>query len=129
MQPFNERAAAGDTATALDRLAYAKATSSTKGRRSREAITVRVLPDGAQFTAWGREAQTLRLLLRTGTMGFTSGEASPLGWARRTSHYVFKLRRAGIPITTTWETTADGARVARYSLASRLEVVTEGGDE
>lgn len=71
----------------------------------------------------------LGLLLSTGPMGFTSGEASPLGWARRTSHYVFKLRRAGIPITTTWETTADGARVARYCLAAPVEVVAEGRGE
>jgi hypothetical protein len=129
METFSERAAAGDTATALNRLAYAKASSSTKGRLISEAITVRVLPDGAPITARGRDAQTLRLLLSTGAMGFNSGEASPLGWARRTSHYIFKLRRAGIPIATTWETTADGARVARYTLAARLEVVTEGGDE
>ena len=92
-------------------------------RPTREAIRARVLPDGKPVKVCGREAQTLRLLLTTGAAGFTSGEASPLGWARRTSHYVMKLRRAGFPILSSLESTPDGARVARYALAARVELV------
>lgn len=85
-------------------------------------IKVRVPPSGELVTVAGREAQTLDLLLATGPRGFTSGEASPLGWARRTSAYVHKLRRLGIPILTVWETVGD-ARVGRYVLAAGLLVV------
>lgn len=75
----------------------------------------------------GREAQTLALLLAVGPKGFTSGDASPLGWARRTSHYVFKLRTAGLDIATTRETVADGTRVGRYTLATPLRVIAREG--
>jgi hypothetical protein len=70
----------------------------------------------------GRLAQTLALLIRTGPAGFTSGEASPLGWARRTSDYVLKLRALGVPIATTLETAGD-ARVGRYSLTEPVAAV------
>ena len=98
-------------------------TSHSTRRPAREAIRARVLPDGEPVAVRGREAQTLRLLLTTGAAGFTSGEASPLGWARRTSHYVMKLRRAGFPILSHLESTPDGARVARYALGARVELV------
>lgn len=74
----------------------------------------------------GREAQTLALLIERGPIGFTSGDASPLGWARRTSAYVHKLRRLGLPITTRRETTRDGASVARYTLAGTVTIVDGG---
>lgn len=86
------------------------------------AITFRLLPDGEPVTVDGREAQTLALLVTTGPRGFTSGEASPLGWARRTSAYVHKLRRRGLPIATVREKTPDGASVARYTLAAPVVV-------
>ncbi|MFN3815161.1 hypothetical protein [Brevundimonas sp.] len=91
-------------------------------------LTFRLLPDGEPLTVEGREAQTLALLLTTGPRGFTSGEASPLGWARRTSAYIFKLRRLGLPIATAREATPDGARVARYTLAGPV-TLAEGGAE
>nr|WP_314135727.1 hypothetical protein [uncultured Brevundimonas sp.] len=78
------------------------------------------------MTVDGRDAQTLALLLTTGPCGFTSGEASRLGWARRTSAYVHKLRRLGLPILTEREKTADGAVVARYILAGAVAVVRGG---
>lgn len=97
---------------------------SRNGARAQHQLTFKLLPDGGLFTVYGRMAQTLDLLIRTGPQGFTSGEASPLGWARRTSHYVLKLRGLGVPIKTTRELAGD-ARVGRYSLAAPV-VVVEG---
>lgn len=114
---------AGGTARGTPEIARGKAPSSTKSRREREALTARVLPDGAPVTVRGREAQTLGLLIRKGPAGFTSGEASPMGWARRSSDYIFKLRGKGFPIATTLEDTADGCRVGRYSLSAPVVIV------
>lgn len=99
-----------------------------KGRKPQgePRLTFRLSPEGEPMTVDGREAQTLALLLTTGPRGFTSGEASRLGWARRTSAYVFKLRRLGLPIVTRREPTPDGAVVARYSLAAPVVVVGRG---
>lgn len=85
-------------------------------------ITFRIEPGGPPIMVKGRVAQTLDLLLTTGPRGFTSGEASPLGWARRTSHYVFELRALGVVILTVWETAGD-CRIGRYVLQSRITVV------
>ena len=95
--------------------------------RSTAQLTFRVPPDGAPVTVTGREAQTLALLIATAPRGFTSGEASPLGWARRTSHYVFRLRRLGVQIITTPEEAGD-ARVGRYALVGPLVVVPPEGE-
>ncbi len=86
------------------------------------ALTFSLSPDGEPVTVDGREAQTLALLVTTAPRGFTSGEASPLGWARRTSAYIHKLRRLGLPIATVREKTPDGATVARYTLAAPVVV-------
>ncbi len=94
----------------------------------RGLLKVRVLPDGEPFTLWGREAQTLVLLLKR-PAGFTSGEASPLGWARRTSHYVLRLRQRGLQIRTHREKAGD-AVVGRYILVSSVDVIDDGeGDQ
>ncbi len=85
-------------------------------------LLVKVEPDGECLVVSGRLAQTLQLLIRTGKGGFTSGEASPLGWARRTSDSIFKLRRMGIPITTTMEDAGD-ARIGRYRLAVPVAII------
>jgi hypothetical protein len=84
-------------------------------------IWFRVLPSGEWTQARGRIAQTLELLILVGDAGVTSGEASPLGWARRTSHYIMMLRRAGVSISTTRELAADGVWIARYRLCSELK--------
>ena len=76
----------------------------------------------------GREAQTLALLIQYGRRGFTSGEASRLGWARRTSHYVHKLRTAGLIISTTREM-ADDARIGRYTLQTLVKVIDVEGEQ
>lgn len=127
MTENNKNPGAGGAARGADGVALGQAPSSSKCRRAREAMTARVLPDGAPVTVAGRYAQTLRLLISRGAAGFTSGEASPLGWARRTSHYVMVLRRAGFPIDMVREPTSDGSRVGRYFLLSPVAVLTEGG--
>ena len=88
----------------------------------------RIDPDGDQMAVIGRFALTLRLLVEAGSHGITSGEASPLGWARRTSHYVHILRRLGLDIATVWERAGD-ARIGRYILNSPVVLLpnVEGG--
>lgn len=100
---------------------------SSEGRKpTRPSLTFVSGPNGSEMTVRGREAQTLALLLKTGPKGFTSGEASPLGWARRTSHYILELRRRGLLILTVWESAGD-CRIGRYILQSPVSVVTDGG--
>lgn len=93
----------------------------TSPARARKTL-IRVRVRGRTITLAGREAQTLGLLIMRGEVGMTSGEASPLGWARRTSAYVHKLRRAGFGISTTRERAGD-ASVARYRLVEPVEVL------
>lgn len=93
--------------------------------RGGASLHVRLAPDAAPIAFRGREAQTLKLLMARGRKGFTSGEASPLAWARRTSAYIHKLRRAGVPIATARERTPDGASVARYTLSGPVTVVDD----
>ena len=120
--------AAGDTASGAREASLGSWPSdhSTAGKASKATLTGRVLPDGAPLTVTGRVAQTLALLIRVGPEGFTSGEASPLGWARRTSAYVAKLRKLGFPILTTRESIGD-AIVGRYTLAGQVEVTGKDG--
>jgi hypothetical protein len=126
MEPQEKGSGAGEMAHGAPEIARDKASPSTKSRRHREALTARVLPDGRPVTVKGREAQTLRLLIRKGPAGFTSGEASPMGWARRTSHYVWKLRAAGFPVATTREEAPDGCRIGRYSLTAPVVILAGG---
>jgi hypothetical protein len=85
-------------------------------------LTFQRLDTGEAFTLSGRPAQTLAELIRRGAAGATSGEFSPLGWARRTSHYVFELRAMGLDIETRFEAAGD-ARVGRYVLATPVFVL------
>jgi len=82
--------------------------------------------DGIRITVTGRQAQTLALLIERGLRGFTSGEASPFGWARRTSHYISCLRKLGLQIETRWELAGEGVRVGRYVLACAPPIHGEG---
>ena len=75
----------------------------------------------------GREAQTLALLLHYGAAGFTNGQASSCGWARRTSAYIFKLRRAGLEINTATLPLPCGASVGLYILHSTVIVIARHG--
>lgn len=61
-------------------------------------ITIR-LPGGTQLTFTGREAWTLRRLIDAGSAGVTTIDHPAPRW----SHYIFKLRRAGLVITTDYE--------------------------
>ena len=126
MTEKNKNPGAGGAARGADGVALGQAPFSSKPLRSREALTAQVLPNGEPVTVVGRQAQTLRLLIARGAAGFTSGEASPLGWARRTSHYVMQLRRAGFPIGMVREPATDGSRVGRYFLGSPVAVLAEG---
>ncbi|WP_137803619.1 hypothetical protein [Caulobacter sp. 3R27C2-B] len=98
----------------------------TACRAKKPKLWVRIGTEGPDLLVEGREAQTLALLLTKGAAGFTSGEASPLAWARRTSAYVHKLRRVGVPIGLDWEQTPDGSRVGRYFLSGPVALL-EGG--
>jgi hypothetical protein len=57
------------------------------------------LPDGSQQSFIGREAWTLRHLVNAGSTGVTTIDHPAPRW----SHYVYKLRRAGLVITTDYE--------------------------
>lgn len=82
-----------------------------------------IVEGGEPVTVRGRQAQTLALLAERGPRGFTSGEASPLGWARRTSHYIHCLRELGVQIETRRESAGDGSRIGRYALSAPLRLV------
>lgn len=102
-----------------------RADHNTRANDGKLVLAARIPPSGVPFTVNGRSAQTLHLLNTTGPQGFTSGEASSLAWARRTSAYVHKLRRLGVPIATTREATSDGAMVARYCLAGPVVLIAQ----
>jgi hypothetical protein len=93
--------------------------------RTRPYLKVRVVGLDRMCLVHGRLAQTLWLLRDARPKGLTSGDASPLGWARRTSHYVFKLRALGLDIATTRELISDGARIGRYRLKTPLDVIDD----
>lgn len=95
----------------------------TSTASSGKGLFVLLVPDGLTIKVpAGRLTQTMMLLLQCGENGFTSGDASPLGWARRTSGYIHDLRKLGIPIETRWEALSDGVRIGRYLLAAQVEV-------
>ena len=125
MAPQRENPAAGRTADGVRDASRAAGRSdhNTTAKAIKASLTVRL--DDRTLTVEGRLAQTLSLLIQCGNRGFTAGEASPLGWARRTSHYVHELRQLGFPILTQWEEAGD-ARVGRYILGGSVAVVTGG---
>jgi len=59
-------------------------------------VTLRIEPDGLPITVVGRDAWMIKQLLAVGDRGLTSIH-NP---APRISHYVFKLRKAGLDIET-----------------------------
>ena len=62
------------------------------------SITIR-MPSGSRLTFTGREAWTLQRLIDAGSRGVTTIDHPAPRW----SHYIFKLRRAGLTITTEYE--------------------------
>ena len=57
------------------------------------------LQDGSRKSFVGREAWTLRHLIDTGSIGVTTIDHPAPRW----SHYVYKLRQAGLVISTEYE--------------------------
>lgn len=90
-------------------------TDTTPRSSHRNRLALRVRPNGAWLPLAGREADTARLLLDLGTSGCTAAEVTSIWWARRLSHYIWKLRQKGVPIITTLERAGD-ARLGRYTL-------------
>lgn len=79
-------------------------------RKSILSLTVMIKPDGGLVTVVGRDAWALEQLIAAGETGCT-----PLhNPAPRWSHYIFKLRQAGIVIETIHEEHG-GPYSGRYS--------------
>ncbi|MDI3563934.1 hypothetical protein [Bradyrhizobium sp. Arg816] len=85
-------------------------------------ITIR-MPSGSQITFTGREAWTLHRLIEAGSRGVTTIDHPAPRW----SHYIFKLRRAGLTITTEYEPHRDSfpGTHGRYRLETLITVVAE----
>ena len=81
------------------------------------------LPDGSQQTFGGREAWTLRHLLNAGATGVTTIDHPAPRW----SHYVYKLRKAGLVISTDYEAHKGDfpGTHGRYRLETVVTVVCE----
>jgi hypothetical protein len=127
MSPNDGRPAAGVNRSGPSDVSRQGQLKNTRKRSgAQHKLSFKLAPDGVPITVRGREAQALDLLINAGPHGVTSGEASPLGWARRTSHYVYRLRALGVPIVTVMEDASD-ARVGRYSFSGPLWVVTSEG--
>jgi hypothetical protein len=77
-----------------------KQQNTTKVTRKAAWLEVTWGANSAPVRFTGREAETLNALIKAGASGLTSGEFSSYGWARRTSAYVHKLRKAGLGIST-----------------------------
>lgn len=124
MTPKNGNPGAGGAGASKVR--SPKQQNTKKVTQPKPMLKVHRASDNAAMTFHGREAQTLDLLIQCGARGLTSGEASPLGWARRTSAYVKNLRDGGVNITTTREP-ASGAMVGRYRLLDSFTIVASHG--
>ena len=87
-----------------------------------DRITIQ-MPSGARLTFTGREAWTLRRLLDTGSAGVTTIDHPAPRW----SHYLFKLRKAGLAISTEYEAHSGSfpGTHGRYRLESVVHVVSE----
>ena len=86
-------------------------------------ITIR-MPSGSCLTFIGREAWTLRRLLEAGSVGVTTIDHPAPRW----SHYIFKLRQAGLTISTEYEphTGPFPGTHGRYRLETPVTVVPAG---
>ena len=82
------------------------------------------LPDGSQQFFVGREAWTLRHLVNAGASGVTTIDHPAPRW----SHNVYKLRQAGLVISTDYEPHSGEfpGTHGRYRLETAVEVVAEG---
>jgi hypothetical protein len=80
-------------------------------------------PEGIVIRVAGRFAWTLSALVAAGDGGITPLERPAPRW----SHYVHRLRRAGVPIETIVERHqgAFAGRHGRYRLACAVEILSE----
>jgi hypothetical protein len=79
------------------------------------------LRDGSQQSFIGREAWTLRHLVSAGRTGVTTIDHPAPRW----SHYVYKLRKAGLSISTDYEAHKGDfpGKHGRYRLETPVTVV------
>lgn len=86
-------------------------------------VTFRLDAEGPAFTVKGRMAWALAQLLQAGERGCTPIERPAPRW----SHYVFKLRKAGLAIETIDENHggAYSGSHGRYVLRSPVQVIEE----
>ncbi len=87
---------------------------------SRTTIKIR-LPSRSQQTFVGREAWTLRRLVEGGRRGVATIDHPAPRW----SHYVYKLRKAGLSISTDYESHKGDfpGKHGRYRLETAVTVV------
>lgn len=129
-KPKAKKSGVGEGATSpnasrVNRTQRKAALPQPKLQRIKVQIKIRRLDSGQALTVKGRDAQTILFLLERGPIGATSGEFSAMGWGRRTSAYVFNLRRRGLEIETQYEEIGD-AFVGRYILRTAIDVLPEG---
>ncbi len=93
------------------------------------AVATRHRRDQGSGTGAGVKPQTRTTLslLRGFPEGLTSLEALHMGAGFRLSGRILELRQDGFDIETTWETTMNGARVARYVLREKPEQLSFEG--
>lgn len=92
---------------------------------SKKSTKLRIeLPDGRQQTFVGREAWALRNLVDAGHAGLTTLSQPAPRW----SHYIYRLRKAGLGISTDYETHSGEfpGNHGRYRLETAVTVI-EGG--
>lgn len=83
------------------------------------------LPSGSLCTFIGRDAWALRQLMAAGKSGVTPIDNPAPRW----SHYIYKLRQAGIIISTEHEPHAGPfpGTHGRYRLETKLQLIKEEG--
>ena len=116
--------ATSPNASRVNRAQRKAARPETKPKPKKVQVTIQRHDSGLVQTVTGRPAQTLLELHRRGQAGATSGELSPLHWARRSSAYIADLRGMGFEIETRYEPAGD-AVVGRYILVTAFDVLPD----
>ncbi len=91
------------------------------------SITIKVGPNGAAKHFSGRFAWALAELICAGARGVTPLERPAPRW----SHYIYRLRREGVPITTVPEKHGGSfaGRHGRYIIGASVVVVAGGNQQ
>jgi hypothetical protein len=91
---------------------------------TKEQVVFQILPDGATGKVRGRDCWLLHRLLKAGDRGLTTMDL-PAGV--RASHYIFKLRKAGLVIESIEERHGGqfAGRHSRYRLRSQLDIISD----